>query len=156
VPENNASPSASAIKSKGVKSKAYFSSSKELDQYVKNEKNQTFTRHLMKELAERGLTLKGLYKLADLHRSIKQKIELSSDSEPYQPEKDTVIKMGMAMQMTFDEMSKLLEAAGLALGTNDKKDIVIKYCIEKKIFDRFKVDRLVYEITGKSLYKVRN
>jgi len=154
APKNNALP-ASAMVSRGAKSKAYFSSSRELDEYIKKEKNQIFTRYLMERLVERDLSTKGLYKLAGLYRSIKQKIEVSSDLDPYKPDKDTVIKMGMGMQMDFDEMSKMLAAAGFALSKNDRKDIVIKFCIDKKIYNRDEVDALVYEITGKSLYKER-
>jgi len=153
APKSKAKHLASTMVSKGVKSKAHFSSSPELDEYVKKEKNQIFTRYLMERLAERELTIKGLYKLTGLNRSIKQKIETSSDLDPYQPDKDTVIKMGIAMRMNLDEMGKMLAVAGFALSRNDKKDIVIKYCIEKLgEFDRYKVDRLVYEVTGKSLY----
>jgi len=153
APQNKATPPAYAMVSGGKKSKAYLSSSPELDERVNKEKNQTFTRHLMERLAERELTVKGLYKLAGLNRSIKQKIETSSDLEPYQPDKDTVIKMGIAMRMKFDEMGKMLAAAGFALSNNDKKDIVIKYCIDNNKFDRYEVDRYVYEVTGKSLYR---
>jgi len=155
TPKNNAPLPVSAMKSRGAKSKAYFSSSRELDEYVKKEKNQIFTRYLMERLAERDLSTKGLYKLAGLNRSIKQKIEVSSDLDPYQPDKNTVIKMGMGMQMDFDEMNKMLAAAGFALSKNDRKDIVIKFCIDKKIYNRDEVDAFVYEITGKSLYKER-
>jgi len=109
----------------------------------------------MERLAERDLSTKGLYKLAGLNRSIKQKIEVSSDLDPYKPDKDTVIKMGMSMQMDFDEMSKMLAAAGFALSKNDRKDIVIKFCIDKKIYNRDEVDAMVFEITDKSLYKER-
>ena len=153
TPKNKAKPSAFAIVSGGAKSKAHFSSSPELDERVKKEKNQIFTRNLMERLAEREMTIKELYKLTGLNRSIKQKIETSSDLHPYQPDKDTVIKIGLAMQMNYDEMGKMLAAAGFALSKNDKKDIVINYCIDKKIFDRYTVDRYVYEVTGKSLYK---
>jgi len=155
VPKKTVNLPASAMASIGTKSKAYFSSSRELDEYIKKEKNKIFTRYLMERLAERDLSTKGLYKLTGLNRSIKQKIEVSSDLAPYQPDKDTVIKMGMGMQMDFDEMSKMLAAAGFALSKNDKKDIVIKYCIDKKIYDRDEVDALIYEITGKSLYRER-
>jgi len=153
VPESKAKPPASAIVFKGVKSKSHFSTYKELDEYVKKERNQIFTKYLMERLAERDLAIKGLYKLAGLNRSIKQKIEVSSDLDPYQPDKDTVIKMGIAMQMNLDEMNKMLASAGFALSKNDKKDIVISYCIDKKIYDCYEVDARIYEVTGKSLYK---
>jgi len=145
-----------AAMSARTKGRARFSSYKDMDEYIENEKrNRIFTGYLMERLAERGLPVKGLYKLAGLHRSIKQKIELSSGLEPYRPDKNTVIKMGMAMRMTLDEMDRMLAAAGFALANNDEKDIVIRYCIERKIYDRYEIDARVYARTGKSLYKER-
>jgi hypothetical protein len=146
---------ASSIAAEGVKSKAYFSSYKDMDIYIKENRKWLFTKYLTERLEEREMTVKDLYKLAGFHRSIKQKIELSSDIDPYQPDKDTVIKMGIAMQMNFEEMNKLLDAAGFSLARNDRKDLVIRYCINEKIYDRVEVDWRVIEATGKSIYKTR-
>jgi len=139
----------------GVRSKAHFSSEQGLQEYVKKNKNQIFTKYLLDRLAERCMTVKDLYKLTYLNRSIRTKILQSSDLNPYKPDKDTVLKMGIAMQMTLDEMDKFLETAGFALTYNDEKDIVIRYCIDRKIFNCVEVDAMVYKMTGKSLYKER-
>ncbi|GHU88836.1 hypothetical protein FACS189476_06650 [Spirochaetia bacterium] len=133
---------------------AHLSSGDDLDGYIKENRNKIFTNYLKQKMNEWDITITDLYKLARLHRSIKQKIEWSSDLEPYQPDKDTVIKIGMAMQMKLDEMNEFLAAAGFALANNDKKDIVIKYCITKKIYDLYEIDACVLRATDKSLYKL--
>jgi len=157
APKKKAKPPASAIASKGSNAKAYFSFSGELNEYIKKEykreeKKQIFTEYLKDVLPEFGMTVEDLVKKTCLNRSIKNDIIKSCEAEPFRPDKNTVLRMGIAMQMYVDEIETLLDAAGFTLSRSDKKDLIVKYHINKKIYDIDKIDKYVYKETGKSLF----
>ena len=158
APKTGGKLSSSAMKAEGVKSEASFSSNKDLDNYLKQEQkqNESFAKYLTKQLEERGLTFKELCKSLDFDRKRVEAFEFDSSVNPYRPIKNYVILMGLKMQMDIEGMLALLSRAGYTLSYTDKKDLVIRYCIKNKIYDCFKVDDLVYEITGKSLKKTRS
>jgi hypothetical protein len=146
----------SAMKAGVISGVAFLSLNKEMDKYIKEKLNQneSFAKFYTKQMEERGLTFKEICKSLDFDRKRIEAFELDSDINPYRPTKNYAILMGMKLQMDLEEMQALLAKAGYTLSDSDIKDLTIKYCIEKKIYDCYKVDALVYEKTGKSLKKV--
>ena len=51
------------------------------------------------------------------------------------PKKEILFKIGIILNLTLDEMTELLESAGYAFNPSDKRDIVVKKCFEKKVFN---------------------
>jgi hypothetical protein len=160
APKNKAPIPVSAMVSRGKKRKAYFSSSRKVDEldeyinreYVYEERKQMFTEFLRKKLADHGMTFQQLFESIKLDPSIRRSIINSSEVTPYQPDKNTVLKIGIAMQMYIDEMNKLLKTAGFDFSKYDKKDIIIMYFIGIKNYDLYEINKRVLERTGKSLY----
>lgn len=52
----------------------------------------------------------------------------------YQPNKDTAIQMCIGLKLNLDETLDLMEKAGYTLSESIKRDLVVKYFIEEKIY----------------------
>ena len=53
----------------------------------------------------------------------------------YHPSKATVIALGIALEADLDEMEALLCEAGYALSGSETFDLIIRYCVEHRVFD---------------------
>jgi hypothetical protein len=59
------------------------------------------------------------------------------------PAKDTVIKFAFALESTLQEAEELLKHAGYFLGDCIKRDLIFKFCFERKITDISEVNKLL-------------
>ena len=67
-------------------------------------------------------------------------------SDPCRPvAKRTAIQFAIALRLTRIEADELLLAAGYALSPALKEDTVFAYCIDRQIFDLFKVNEVLYD-----------
>jgi len=67
-------------------------------------------------------------------------------SDPCRPvAKRTAIQFAIALRLTRIEADELLLAAGYALSPAIKEDAVFAYCIERRIFNMFKVNDILYD-----------
>lgn len=58
----------------------------------------------------------------------------------YHPSKKTVVALALALHLNKKEADSPLEAAGYALSESDTFDLVIRFCLEKRIYDIHDVD----------------
>jgi len=58
-----------------------------------------------------------------------------------QPKKETLLKLGVVLQLSVDEMVALLASAGFAFNPSDRRDLLIKGCFEEKIFNIFEITK---------------
>ena len=59
----------------------------------------------------------------------------------YKPGKNTVIALALALELTKKETDKLLSSAGYSLSDSDTFDLVIQFCLEKKIYDFYQINQ---------------
>jgi hydroxymethylpyrimidine pyrophosphatase-like HAD family hydrolase len=71
-----------------------------------------------------------LYKRAGITRQTYHKL-LEKD----RPSKDTAVMYSLALELCEDDMGKLLASAGYSLASNSKRDLILKYCFMKRIYD---------------------
>jgi len=106
---------------------------KELDNYINNEKSEeTFAVKLMHHIDKKGVADAEIYKKAGLDRRHFSKIRCD---KYYRPKKTTVIALCIALELNLNETEKMLQLAGYSFSNSDISDLVVKFFIERKIYD---------------------
>lgn len=115
-------------------STAYFKdvSHTELENFVKNKRKQTFNQLLFSFIDQKGANDSDIYKRAGIDRRHFSKIRSNPN---YHPGKNTVIALAIALELHKKETGQLLAAAGYSLSESDTFDLVIQFCLEKRIYD---------------------
>ena len=82
-----------------------------------------------------------IYKKALIDRRLFSKIR---SNKKYIPAKRTVIALCLALELSREDADKLLFSAGYSLSRADDFDLVIAFCIEKKIFNFFDINEALF------------
>jgi O-acetyl-ADP-ribose deacetylase (regulator of RNase III) len=112
--------------------------------------DESFSEMLLRLIDEKGYTDPQVYKAANVTRQTFSKIK---NKDGYTPTKETIVSLGMAMQLNYDELIDLLKSACIALATNNEFDLIVRYYFENEIYDLFEMDSAIYYYTKKSLQK---
>jgi len=104
---------------------------KELEGVVAKEE-QSFSEELFSYIDAKGLTDAEVYKRVNVDRRLFSKIRTNKD---YQPSRDTTIKLMIALELDLFEAEQFMGKAGYALSNSSKRDLIIKYFVENKLFD---------------------
>ena len=83
-----------------------------------------------------------VYKRAEVSKQLFSKILNNPD---YQPTKSTVLQLALGLQLDLPQTQKLLEKAGYALTRSSKTDLVVKYYIERKIYNVTFINEALYD-----------
>lgn len=81
-----------------------------------------------------------VYKKADVDRKLFSKIRTQPD---YHPNKNTLLKLCLAMNLNTDETEDLLKSAGYSLSKSLRSDLILRYCFGHKIFDVITVNQIL-------------
>ena len=112
----------------------------ELDSYLRYNRSLSFHERLFLLIERTGLKDSDIYKKARIDRRLFSKIR---SNETYIPSKKTVIAFCLALELDRDEADELLGSAGYSLSPAEDYDLVIAYCIDKKVFDLFEIDEVM-------------
>lgn len=119
-------------------SRSILSDEEELEDYINKEKNnETFSTKLLLYIDRSKLTDANIYKKAGIDRRHFSKIRCDIY---YQPKKATAIALCMALKLNLEETEELLGMAGYSLSSSDTGDLVVKFCIEREIYDLTEVN----------------
>lgn len=102
------------------------------DSYISQNKNKGFADLLFSFIDSTGLKDSDIYKRALIDRRLFSKIRSYKD---YVPSKKTVIALCLALELNRTKADELLLSAGYALSRADNYDLIISFCIEKKVFN---------------------
>ena len=109
-----------------------YKSSNSIDSYINENKEETkFQKLLFKYIDERNLKDSDVYNKVHLDRRLFSKIR---NNPNYSPSKETVILLGLALELTEKEFIKLLESAAFSLPKNNYYDLIIRFCFKEKIY----------------------
>jgi len=132
-------------------SRSLVSEEDELEGYIRKEKSkETFSTRLLQYIDRTELSDAEIYKKAGIDRRHFSKIRCD---KYYQPKKATVLALCIALKLTIDEALDLLGLAGYSLSSSDTGDLVVKFCIEKGIYDLVEVNEAL-EYFGQKLIGV--
>jgi len=111
---------------------------------------ETFPKMLFRLIDERQDRFP---KDADVYRraNITKSVFSSIRSKPnYQPARNTAISLAVALELPLDITLDLLGRAGYTLSPSNTHDLIVRYFINEKEFDIFKINETLYQY-GQSL-----
>lgn len=100
-----------------------------------------FSETLLTMIDTRGLKDAQVYKRANLSRQHFSKIR---SNPQYKPTKPTVLALAVALELSLDETTMLLERAGFALSHADQRDVIVEFFIREGIYDVFQINDALF------------
>lgn len=114
-----------------------------IDDFIKeNEDLNKFQTVLFRMIEERNLNDSDVYNKVHLDRRLFSKIR--SDKN-YHPSKETVILLGLSLELKVKELEELLDSAAYSLPKNNHYDLIIRFCFVNRIYDIISVNELLDE-----------
>ncbi|MFC4410108.1 hypothetical protein ACFOZY_06605 [Chungangia koreensis] len=102
-----------------------------LEEFIRDHKKPSFRETLFKFIDRTGESDASIYKKAWIDRKHFSKIRSNSG---YRPKKNTVMALAFALELNVMDATELLNAAGYSLSESEKFDLVMKFCLERKIY----------------------
>jgi len=121
----------------------------ELEDYINDNRKPTFNQVLFNFIDSKGFSDSDIYKRAGIDRRHFSKIRSVPD---YRIGKNTAIAFALALELNKKEMTNLLSAAGYSLSDSDTFDMVIQFCVDKKIYDIYNVNQALDYFSLKPLH----
>ena len=106
------------------------------------EVGETFHELLFRKIDERGMTPSEVYHRANMDRKLFSKIR---SNPAYHPSKSTVLDLAIALRLTEQETIDLLSRAEYAFSPSSKRDLIIRFFIEKGIYDQETINYALLE-----------
>ena len=103
-----------------------------INEYLMQNKTIEFKDLLFSLIDERKLTDSEVYKRAGIDRKTFSKIRCI---DHYIPHKNNDIKLCLSLSLSLEETTELLSSAGYQLSTNNNFDLIVRYFIERGIYD---------------------
>ncbi len=117
-------------------------SGKSLHEYMEA-MDKSFAYKLFDLIDERGMTDVECYKRANIDKKTFSKIKCNPDT--YRPSKQTAVAFAIALKLNLEETQDLLASAGLTLSRSFAFDKIIRYFIQKGIYDVFEINEALFE-----------
>ena len=113
-----------------------------LQEYMKA-MEKTFAEKLFEWIDRRGMTDVECYKKANVDKKTFSKIKCNPKT--YKPSKQTAVAFAIALKLDLEETQDLLASAGLTLSRSFVFDKIIRYFIQKEIYDIFVINEALFE-----------
>ncbi len=110
----------------------------EIEDFIKIKRQPTFHQTLFRFIDKKGVSDSDIYNRAGIDRRHFSKIRSNPE---YKPKKNTVIALALALELTKKETEKLLGSSGYTLSDSETFDLVIQFCLEKKIYDFYHINQ---------------
>lgn len=121
-----------------------------LDEYIDGHlpNYNVFQTLLFKMIDERGLKDSDVYNKVGMSRKTFSKIRSLED---YHPSRETVILLGLSLELSISEMEELLDSAAYSLPRNNAADLIIRFACQSKIYNVMEVNEMLEEYGCKLL-----
>lgn len=123
---------------------AEYSSAKNktLQEYMKA-MDKSFACKLFDYIDSKGMTDVECYKKANVDKKTFSKIKCNPDT--YKPSKHTAVAFAIALELSLDETQDLLASAGLTLSQSFTFDKIIRYFLQKGVYDIYEINEALFE-----------
>lgn len=115
---------------------------KSLHEYMKS-MDKPFAYKLFDLIDERRMTDVECYKKANIDKKTFSKIKCNPKT--YKPSKQTAVAFAIALKLNLEETQDLLASARLTLSRSFTFDKIIRYFIQKEIYDIFEINESLFE-----------
>ena len=122
--------------------KAVFDFAPNFQKLLEKNADETFSEMLARLIEESGEKTSAIYNRANVDRRLFSKI---LKNPYYQPAKNTALAFAVALKLNYQQTQKFLQSAGFTLNKKNLGDVIITFCIEKKIFDIDTINEFLYE-----------
>ena len=116
------------------------------DWIKENSKYNDFQTTLFKMIDDRNLADSDVYNKVHIDRRLFSKIR---NDKSYHPSKETVLLLGLSLELSEDEIEKLLDSASYSLPRNNHYDLIMRFCFMKGIYKIAEVNDLLDEYNCK-------
>lgn len=116
------------------------------------EKGLSFSELLFKFIDDRQLNEVELYQRVGVSKSVFSKIRTDDD---YQPDKDTVFKFAIGLQLNLEEGIEFLASAGFNFKVSSHRDLVIRHCLSLRKYGLMMVDNSLIQFNEKPLFSLK-
>jgi len=113
-----------------------------------NKKEGTFQTLLFKHIDSKNLKDSDVYNKVNIDRRLFSKIRSNKN---YHPSKETIILLGIALELNEKEIEELLDIASYSLPYNNEYDLIIRFCFKEKIYDINQINEFLYDHNCKLL-----
>ena len=108
-----------------------------INEYINDNKDDNLFQTLLFRFIDRtNLKDSDIYNKVNMDRRLFSKIR----NENYHPSKETVILLGLALELNEDELEDFLASASYSLPKNNEYDLIIRFCFINKVYDVIKVN----------------
>ena len=104
-------------------------------------KDESYNEMLLRKIDEKGMSDADCYNKALINKSNFNKIK---NVEGYRAKKNTVIALGLALELPYEEMNELLNKAGYAFTKSSKFDLIIEYCIKHELYNVLEINDILF------------
>lgn len=112
-----------------------------IEHYINKNKNENkFQKLLFNFIDEKEIKDSDVYNKVHIDRRLFSKIR-SDDS--YHPSKETVILLGLSLELNEQEIENLLDSASYSLPKNNVYDLIIRFCFVEGIYKISEVNELL-------------
>ena len=115
---------------------------KTLAEYMKA-MDKSFAYKLFDYIDSKGMTDVECYKKANVDKKTFSKIKCNPDT--YRPSKQTAVAFAIALELTLNETQDLLASAGMTLSRSFTFDKIIRYYLQKGVYDIFEINEALFE-----------
>ena len=120
-----------------------------INNYINKELDKNnFQTKLFKLIDTSGKTDAEIYNKAYIDRRLFSKIRNDIN---YHPSKNTVISLGLALNLDINNFEELLNSASYSLPKNNYFDLIIRFCIKEKIYNITEVNNYLYQYNCNTL-----
>jgi hypothetical protein len=116
------------------------------------EKGLSFSELLFKYIDAGQFKEVELYQHVGVSKSVFSKIRTDDD---YQPDKDTVFKFAIGLQLNLEDGIEFLASAGFNFKVSSHRDLVIRHCLSLRKYGLMMVDDLLIQFNEKPLFSLK-
>ena len=118
-----------------------------LPEFIDQNKDYSdFQTTLFRMIDERELIDADVYNKVHIDRRLFSKIR---NDKNYHPSKETVILLGLSLELNEEEIEELLDSASYSLPKNNYYDLIIRYCFINHIYKIQNINEMLEEYNCK-------